>query len=211
VMVHSPGTRKVEVEYGVWEKLPVIKMDLAHYWEALPGQEIDFARIREFIKLLARKFPVGLVTFDRWQSVDMIQILNKRGIRCEQHSVKKNDYDTLSTAIMDNRFTGYFHEELVEKELLKLQVLDNGKIDHPDGLHDDIAQCLASATWNCCEYADLDGELEISVLGEDDDPHDLEYIEAVEEERRSRDRRFGKEKSEMTYEDPDFEVGFEAI
>jgi hypothetical protein len=206
VMVHSPGTRRVEVEYQKYENLPVIKMDLAYYWEAQPGQEIDFSNIREFIRLLARKFPIGLVTFDRWQSVDMQQILNRRGIPCDQHSVKKNDYDTLATAFYDGRFTGYFHNELVEQELLKLQVLDNGKVDHPDGFHDDIAQALASAVWNCCEYADIDTEIEISVLGMEDDWEALELAEALDEETVKQDGR-RVPRASLTYDEA--EVDFE--
>lgn len=209
-MVHSPGTRKVEVEYGVHEHLPVIKMDLIHYWEAQPGKEIDFQGIREFIKLLARKFPVGLVTFDRWNSVDMIQILNKRGINCDQHSVKRNDYDTLATALYDGRFSGYFHHTLVEDELLKLQVLDNGKVDHPEGMHDDLAQALAGAVWNCVEFADLDAEIDISILGSGDDWEELEYLEAVEEEEQRRDGR-RKPRASLTYDESEYDFDLQTI
>lgn len=207
-MVHSPGVRNIEVEEGVFEKLPVVKMDLIHFWEASEGKEIDFQNIREFIKLLARKFPVGLVTYDRWQSVDTIQILKKRGINCDTHSVKRNDYDTLSTAFYDGRFSGYFHKILVEDELLKLQVLDNGKVDHPEGMHDDLAQALASAVWNCCEFADLDMEIDISILGDEEDWEALEYAEALEEEQRSNDGRRNK-KVELTYDEEN--AGFDFI
>lgn len=208
-MVHSPGTRKVEVEHGVFENLPVIKMDLIHYWEALPGQEIDFQGIREFIKLLARKFPVGLVTFDRWNSVDMIQILTKRGIPCEQHSIKRNDYDALATAFYDGRFTGYFHKTLIEDELLKLQTLDNGKVDHPDGMHDDLAQALAGAAWNAIEWADMNSEIDISVLGEDDDWESIELVDALDDELK-KDRRRVVPKTSL-YSDDDMEFNFETL
>ncbi len=199
-MVHSPGTRRVEVEFEKFENLPVVKMDLIHYWEARPGQEIDFANIREFIRLLARKFPIGLVTFDRWQSNDMIQILLKRGISCDQHSIKRNDYDTLATTIYDGRFSAYFHRMLVEDELLKLQTLENGKVDHPDNFHDDMAQTLAGAVWNCCEFADLDTEIDISILGLSDDWESLELLEALEEEQIKTDGR-RKPRVELTYDE----------
>lgn len=208
-MVHSPGSRKIETETGVYENLPVVVMDLVHYWEAQDGQEIDFSNIREFIKLLARKFPVGLVTWDQWQSKDMQQILTKRGIPCDQHSVKRNDYDTLSTAIYDGRFSGYFHQLLVEEELLRLQVLDNGKIDHPDGFHDDMAQCLASATWNCCEFADLDSEIDISILGSGDEWEDLELADALEDDLKSDGRR--RERTSMTYDEDEVDFEFQTI
>lgn len=203
-MVHSPGTRKIETEPGVYEQLPVIKMDLIHYWEAQEGQELDFSNIREFIKTLARKFPVAMVTLDRWNSADTVQILNKRGIYCDRHSVKKNDYDTLSTALYDGRFSGYFHKILVEEELLKLQIMPNGKIDHPEGFHDDGAQCLAAACFHASQFADMDTEIEISVLGEEDDWEALELAEALEDDRQ-RDGRVGKRRSEMTVNDDDFD------
>lgn len=131
-MCHSPGVRRIQTSYDQYEELPVVKMDLIHYWEAQPGAEIDFENIREFIATLCRRFPVALVTFDRWQSVDMIQALNRRGIAADMHSVKTNDYDTLATCFYDGRFRGYFNNLLVEEELLKLQVLPNRKIDHPN-------------------------------------------------------------------------------
>lgn len=210
-MCHSPGVRKVEVEHGVFENLPVVKMDIVHYWEAKPGYEIDFQQIREFVKTLAVRFPVGLVTLDRWNSVDTIQILNKRGIRTEAHSVKKSDYDTLSTAMYDGRFSGYFHHMLVEDELLRLQILDNGKIDHPDGFHDDLAQAVASATWHACEYADLDGEIDISILGQEEDWEYLEYAEAMEEDQIARDGRRSRERETMTYDEDEMDFGIYSI
>lgn len=205
-MTHSPGVRRVETEKGVWEPLPVVKMDLMHYWEASPGSEIDFSQIREFIKILALKFPVGMVTFDRWNSVDTIQILNKRGIYADNHSVKKNDYDALSTAMYDGRFSGYFHKILVEDELLKLQVLPNGKVDHPDGMHDDLAQALAASVWHSITYADEDAEIEISVIGEEDDWETLEYVEALEDDLSRDGRR--KPRASLTYneDEADFEM-----
>lgn len=207
-MVHSPGMRRVEVEQGVYEPLPVLKMDLIHYWEGQEGKEIDFSSIREMIKLLAKKFPVAQVTFDRWNSADTIQILNKRGIYCDNHSVKKNDYETLSTAIYDGRFSGYFSHILVEEEMLKLQVMPNGKIDHPEGFHDDGAQCLASAVWNASQFADLDTEIEISVLGEVDEWEALELLDAQEDDRK-KDGRV-RPHAQLT-EEHEFEFEIQAI
>lgn len=198
-MAHSPGLRKVEVEHGIYESLPVVKMDLVHYWEATPGKDIDFSAIRDFIRLLCKKFPVGLVTFDRWQSVDTIQILQRRGINCDTHSVKRNDYDTLASCFYDRRFSGYFDHILVEEELLKLQTLENGKVEHPDGQHDDVAQALAGAVYHACEYAEYDTEIEIDILG-DDDWEAIETQEAIEEDIK-RDGRYGKERSSMTYDE----------
>jgi hypothetical protein len=209
-MAHSPGTRRIQLAEGLYDTLPVIKMDLIHYWEAGPGQEIDFAGIREFIKLLRTRFPIGQVTFDRWQSVDMIQILNKWGIAAERYSIKRNDYDNLASTFYDARFSGYYSKILVEDELLKLQTLPNGKVDHPEGFHDDLAQAVAGATAAATMFAEIDTDIDISVLGMDDDWEDLELLDALEDDIKQDGRR--KERISVNYtEDDDDGFTIEAI
>lgn len=185
-MVHSPGLRTVEVEPGRWEKLPVIKMDAMRYWEAEPGQEINFSQIRETIVYLCKKFPVALVTFDQWQSVDMIQALNRRNIRAERHPVNVNDYDTLATCFYDGRFDGYYLKLLVEEELLRLQLLPNGKVDHPDDGSKDLADALAGAVYMACSMADLDQEIDIQIIGMDEDWEQQELEDALLDDARGR-------------------------
>ncbi len=202
-MCHVPGTRRIETGFGQHEQLPVVKMDLIHYWEAMPGQDIDFSGIREFIALLCKKFPVGLVTFDQWNSVDMIQSLNRRGIYSEMQSVKINHYDNLATCFYDGRFSGYFNHILVEDELLKLQVLENRKVDHPSKGYKDGSDALAGATWSACQYADIDTEIELDIIGTDEDWEDYEMADALEDDKQ-RDGRYGKDKSSLV--EIDFEI-----
>ncbi len=164
-MVHSPGFMKVRTFGDNTETLPIIKMDYLESWEAKQYEEIPFDQIRERIVYLCRKFDVGLVTFDQWQSVDMIQSLKAKGINAELHGVKKTDYDTLSSAIYDGRFKGYWNEILVEKELLKLQILKNNKIDHPTTGSKDLADSVAGATFGCVENLQSDETIEIEIFG----------------------------------------------
>lgn len=209
-MCHVPGTRRIETGFGTFENLPVVKMDLIHSWEALPGQEIDFAGIREFIALVCKKFPVSLVTFDQWQSIDMIQSLNRRGIYSEMQGVKISHYDNLATCFYDGRFSGYFNRILVEDELLKLQVLQNRKVDHPSKGSKDLADALAGATWSACQYADIDAEIDIDIFGSDDDWEALEYLDATADDEGT-DKRFGKSRTTMTDDDPFDNFTFESI
>ena len=116
---------------------------------------------------LCRKFNVGLVTFDRWQSVEMIQSLRSQNINADFHSVKKSDYDTLMTTIYDTRLRGYWNELLVEEELLKLRLFNNNKIDHPNSGSKDLADALAGATFNCMQHMAYDAEIEIEILTPD--------------------------------------------
>jgi len=165
-MVHCPGFKEVKTINGV-EKLPIVNVDLVYSWEASINKEINFASIRQMIVDLCRKFDVGLVTFDRWQSIEMIQSLRSQGINADFHSVKKTDYDTLMTCIYDTRLRGYWNELLVEEELLKLRLFSNNRIDHPNNGSKDLADAVAGATFTCLENMAIDTEFEIEVLSPD--------------------------------------------
>jgi hypothetical protein len=162
-MVSSGGFKEIQTSMGP-ETLPVVNMDLIHSWEATVGNEINFAAVRQMIVDLCRKFQVGLVTFDRWQSVEMIQSLRAQGINADFHSVKKSDYDTLLTAIYDTRIRGYWNELLVEEELLKLKLFGNNKIDHPSTGSKDLADALAGAVAGCIKNIGIDAEIDIEVM-----------------------------------------------
>jgi hypothetical protein len=163
-MVHSAGFKEITTSMGV-ETLPVLNVDLVHSWEASHGAEINFASVRQMIIDLCRKFDVALVTFDRWQSVEMVQSLRAQGVNADFHSVKKSAYDTLMTSIYDTRLRGYWNELLVEEELLKLRLFANNKIDHPATGSKDLADALAGAVFNCVKHMQMDSEIEIEILG----------------------------------------------
>jgi hypothetical protein len=162
-MAHCAGFKEIKTSMGI-EMLPIINVDLVHSWEASVGNEINFASIRQMIVDLHRKFDVGLVTFDRWQSIEMIQSLRNMGINSDFHSVKKTDYDTLMSCMYDTRLRGYWNELLVEEELLKLKLFGNNKIDHPATGSKDLADALAGAVFNAMSMAAIDSEVEIEVL-----------------------------------------------
>ena len=165
-MAHCAGFKEIKTSMGI-EKLPIINIDLVYSWEATVGAEINFASIRQMIVDLHRKFDVGLVTFDRWQSIEMIQSLRSMGINSDFHSVKKTDYDTLMSCMYDTRLRGYWNELLVEEELLKLKLFGNNKIDHPATGSKDLADALAGAVFNSLDHIAMDSEIEIEILTPD--------------------------------------------
>lgn len=179
-MAHCAGFKEIKTSMGI-EQLPIINIDLVHSWEASVGAEINFASIRQMIVDLNRKFEVGLVTFDRWQSIEMIQSLRSMGINSDFHSVKKTDYDTLMSCMYDTRLRGYWNELLVEEELLKLRLYGNNKIDHPSTGSKDLADALAGAVFNCLDKVSIDSEIEIEIL---EPSLDFEMLEEFEDFER---------------------------
>jgi len=179
-MVHCPGLKEIRTSGGT-ERLPVIEMDFLQSWKALPYSEIPFSEVRNVIIDLSKRFPVASVTFDQWQSADMIQSLRSLGINADLHTVKKADYDTLSTTIYDKRFRGYWNEILVEEELLKLRLINNTKVDHPSSGSKDLADAISGATFMCLQQLIVDIEVEIEVLSEVDyDEFTNESIDMVQ-------------------------------
>jgi hypothetical protein len=159
------------------EHLPIINVDLVHSWKAAPGEEINFASVRQLIVDLCKRFDVAKVTFDRWQSIEMIQSLRSQGINADFHSVKKTDYDTLMTSIYDTRLRGYWNHILVEEELLKLRLFSNNKIDHPNAGSKDLADALAGSVFNAIENMAIEQEVEIEIIGFDADSEKYDDVE----------------------------------
>lgn len=164
-MVHSPGIKEVKIGDSI-EQLPIVNMDYIRSWKGSQTSEVPFDEVRREIVMLCKRFDVAMVTFDQWQSADMIQSLRASNINADLHTVRKADYDTLSTCIYDGRFRGYWNPLLVEDELLKLQLQNGTKVDHPTSGSKDLADSVAGATFMCIDNFVGDYEVEIEFWDE---------------------------------------------
>jgi len=94
--------------------------------------EINFEDIRKFIYTLDNKgFDISSVSFDGFQSVDMRQQLERRGIQSDLISVDRSrkPYDTLKSLLYQGKINMYNYLVPI-RELKELTVI-NGKVDHP--------------------------------------------------------------------------------
>lgn len=174
-MVHLSGMKNVQTMAGV-EKLPILNVDYIKKWQAPVNGEINYADIRQTIARLGKKFTVASVTFDQFGSIEMIQSLRQWGYNADMHTVRKADYDTLQTAIYDGRLRGYWNEQLVEQELLKLKLINNTKVDHPRQGSKDLADSLAGAVYMCVQHFDIDVEMDIEIYGDFDLDDDTDEV-----------------------------------
>lgn len=116
------------------QKQTGVVIDLMLQLRARPNEEIIFDEVRQFIQGLKKAgYSIKMVTFDGWQSVDSIQILNKAGIPAEELSVDRNTkaYDTLKELIYKGIFDTYDHS-IFTRECEELIRTDNNKVDHPE-------------------------------------------------------------------------------
>jgi len=98
--------------------------------------QIRYSEIRQKIYDLrdVRGFNFGLITCDRFQSVDFMQILNDKGFKTMVLSVDKDGqpYDTLISQIGSGRVNYYKYTPFIE-EMSSLQRVKGSKYDHPSG------------------------------------------------------------------------------
>jgi len=144
-------------------------MDLVLQIRAPASGEIMFEEIREFIKYLKKevKFPIQLVTYDGFQSMDSIQELRKSGVNAEEFSVDDKDrraYNTLKNCIYQGVFECYPHKTFI-REAEELVIAKNGKVDHPEKSSrryqyedkitkgsKDVADAVAGCVAKCIEH-----------------------------------------------------------
>ena len=162
-MAHVEKWETRDIGGKMTEPAPVIKVDAIRYWTPSVDKNVDFADVREYIVSLRRKgFNIRLVTFDRWESDDMIQYLNSVGMRAEKLSVGMPHYTDLAMTIGERRVT-IPKNEILRKELLQLRIMPNGKLDHPRSGSKDIADSVCGAVYNAIAHTPrgLDQEIEI--------------------------------------------------
>ena len=128
--------------------------------EKVLAREIQIRWVRDLIyRLIAMDFYIALVTYDGFQSVDSLQILESHGIETDKVSSDRdpNVWKTLKDVASEARLHMPFNA-LLQKELESLSRLDNGKVDHPPKGSKDLADALVGSVVGA-----------ITVGGEEDD------------------------------------------
>lgn len=133
---------------GEWR--PVVDLDMLMRIQAPVGGEILFGDIRHLIyNLIKRNFNIIKVTFDGWQSIEMMQQLTQQGVNCELLSVDKTmiPYENLKQTMYESRFQSHEMKKFVE-ELLHLELIEGKKIDHPAKGSKDVSDAAAGTVHN---------------------------------------------------------------
>jgi len=147
--------------------------DIAIQITALPGREVQFADLIDFILRLRdeRFFTIGKVTYDGFSSIGERQRLKQKGIESDLLSIDRDcvAYDTLKSLVYTGLFKSYMNPILI-RELDELVYVPNAKgeytrrkIDHPkhslrrrreEGSKKgskDVSDGVAGAAFNCVD------------------------------------------------------------
>lgn len=170
------------------EYLPLVVIDAVRWWTPTKDQSVDFKDVIAFIKSVRRQgFDIKLVTFDRWNSHDTMQDLERNGIKTDLLSVDKKHYDDFLITMYDDRLFGP-KEDLLIKELSELrQVVKNTKvtIDHPRKGSKDLSDAVCGAIWNAVAHTPKDDMIEADAFTLDDLKKQVREMDTEEAQKQA--------------------------
>lgn len=149
------GWQQIETEEGKKERRPKIYIDYMEQIKAGPKEEIKFEDIRRRIyKLREMGYNIAKVTFDGWQSIDSVQILQSSGFKADFYSVDRNAdaYYTLKAAILEKRIDYYYYQIFIQ-EVKSLEEIKGTKIDHPREGSKDVSDAVAGVVYHCAQHS----------------------------------------------------------
>jgi len=135
-----------DYDRGVYVLDLIMTIPVSKNWN-LKFQSIE--NIVDFLVL--QKFPIAKVTFDGFQSLNIIQSMEKRGILSQIYSVDRGTeaYDTLIQTLLQKRLD-YYPQKTFIKEVKEIQLVGN-KYNHPPNGSKDTSDAGAGALANCAK------------------------------------------------------------
>jgi hypothetical protein len=142
---------------------PIVVVDAVRWWTPTAEKTVDFKEVKAYIlSLRERGFNIKLVTFDRWNSLDIMNELIAVGMKSETLSVAKKHYDDMVLLVAEERIVGPAISLLTE-ELLQLRIIRD-KVDHPRKGSKDLADAVCGSIYNAIARTPKNvGEVEIQI------------------------------------------------
>ena len=126
---------------------PFVIVDAIRWWTPTADKTVDFKDVKNYIlELRSRGFRIKLVTFDRWNSFDIMNELKSVGMNSETLSVAKKHYEDMQMLVAEERIYGP-HTNLLIDELLQLRIIRD-KVDHPRKGSKDLADAVCGCIYN---------------------------------------------------------------
>jgi hypothetical protein len=161
-LAHVDGwvTMKIGEQYK--EAAPRVVVDAVRYWTPTSSKSVDFTEVKDYItSVRERGFNLKLVTFDRWNSHDMMQQLGVHGIKTEILSVAKKHYEDMSLVLTEERLHGPRIQLLID-ELLQLRIMKD-KVDHPRKGSKDLSDAVCGSLYNAISLTPPDKDKEVEI------------------------------------------------
>ena len=163
---HIDGWVQMKIAGTMTEAAPRVIIDAVRYWQPTSTTSVDLSDVKDYIiELRERGFNLSLVTFDRWNSHDMMQQLKHYGINTELLSVAKKHYEDMALLVTEERLHGPQLKLLID-ELLQLRIRGD-KVDHPRKGSKDLADAVCGSVYNAIARSRRDAIQEIEIYSYD--------------------------------------------
>jgi hypothetical protein len=182
-LAHVEGwvTMKIGEQYK--EAAPRVVVDAVRFWTPTASKSVDFTEVKDYItNVRERGFNLKLVTFDRWNSHDMMQQLGVHGIKTEILSVAKKHYEDMSLTLTEERLHGPRIQLLID-ELLQLRIVKD-KVDHPRKGSKDLSDAVCGSIYNAISLTPPDQDREVEIYS-----YDGVFANELEQLRKESDER----------------------
>ena len=161
-LAHVDGWVTMKIGENFKQAAPRIVVDAVRYWTPTASKSVDFTEVKDYITGVRDKgFNLKMVTFDRWNSHDMMQQLGVHGIKTEILSVAKKHYEDMSLTLTEERLHGP-HIQLLIDELLQLRIMRD-KVDHPRKGSKDLSDAVCGAVFNAISLTPPDQDKEVEI------------------------------------------------
>ena len=181
-LAHVDHWVSLKVAGQMKDAAPKVVVDAVRWWTPTSTKSVDFAEVRDYIlSLRSRGFNIKLVTFDRWNSHDMMQQMIAYGMKSEILSVAKKHYDDMALVVTEERLVGPKIQLLID-ELLQLRITKADKVDHPRKGSKDLSDAVCGAIYNAVANTSRNLNQEIKVYN---------YSNYVSEEEENRGDAWG--------------------
>jgi len=159
---HVESWVQMKIADKMTQAAPRVIVDAIRWWTPTSTQSVDLSEVKDYIlELKTMGFNLRLVTFDRWNSHDIMQELKVYGVNTEILSVAKKHYEDFAMLVTEERVHGPNNPILTE-ELLQLRI-SKGKVDHPRKGSKDLADAVCGAIYNSIAHTPRDVDREIEV------------------------------------------------
>lgn len=187
-MSHVDGWVTMKIGEKYKEAAPRVIVDAVRYWTPTASKSVDFTEVKDYIlSLRQRGFNLKMVTFDRWNSHDMMQQLKANGINSELLSVAKKHYEDMSLTLTEERLHGPRIQLLID-ELLQLRIVKD-KVDHPRKGSKDLSDAVCGAVYNAIALTPPDMDKEVEIYS-----YSGVFSSEIDQLRRESDERLKKDK-----------------
>lgn len=156
---------------------PFVVVDAVRWWTPTADKTVEFKDVKNYIlELRARGFRIKKVTFDRWNSFDIMNELKSVGMNAETLSVAKKHYEDMQMLVAEERIYGPKISLLID-ELLQLRIIRD-KVDHPRKGSKDLADAVCGSIYNSIVGSSRGAkEIEIHNFGDFKDTSHKEIVD----------------------------------